>query len=207
MASISYCISVCNEHEELSKLLNQLIPNIDSEDELIILVDTSKVTPEVSKVINDFKNISSNITLIGAELNKDFSTFKNNFVTSASKDYIYQIDADELLTEESFISLKQILDFNPEIDMFFVPRENYVSGLTQNHINMWRWRVDEKNRINFPDYQQRLFKNNKKIKWKNKVHEVLEGHSSYAPLPEQYCLIHPKTIERQEQQNNFYNTL
>jgi hypothetical protein len=47
------------------------------------------------------------------------------------------------------------------------------------------------------------------IKWKNKVHEVLDGFKQYAHLPmeEDYSLYHPKTIERQIKQNKYYNTL
>jgi hypothetical protein len=56
----------------------------------------------------------------------------------------------------------------------------------------------------------RLFKLNKGIKWKNKVHEVLEGQTTLSTLPydtEDLCLYHIKLIEKQEKQNNFYNTL
>ena len=37
----------------------------------------------------------------------------------------------------------------------------------------------------------------------------LDGFKKYAPLPaeDEFCLLHPKTIERQEKQNEFYNTL
>ena len=47
------------------------------------------------------------------------------------------------------------------------------------------------------------------IKWKNKVHEVLEGHKTYATLPpmEDFAIYHPKKIDRQEKQNEYYNTL
>ncbi len=47
------------------------------------------------------------------------------------------------------------------------------------------------------------------IKWINKVHERLDGFKTYAPLPaeDEFCLLHPKTIEKQEKQNQFYNTL
>jgi hypothetical protein len=47
------------------------------------------------------------------------------------------------------------------------------------------------------------------IEWKNKVHEVIEGYKTMAQLPayEDLALYHPKTIERQEKQNNYYNTL
>ena len=63
--------------------------------------------------------------------------------------------------------------------------------------------------INWCDYQTRIVKNTPSIKWKNKVHEILEGYKQYAALPaeDEFCLLHPKTIERQEKQNSFYNTI
>ena len=80
---------------------------------------------------------------------------------------------------------------------------------TQKHINKWGWRVNENNWINFPDYQWRVYKNNSKIKWINKVHEKLIGYKTISHLPQsqEWCLIHDKTIEKQEKQNNFYDTL
>jgi hypothetical protein len=91
-----------------------------------------------------------------------------------------------------------------------VPRENYVTGLTLEHIQKWGWRVDIQNRVNYPDYQGRIYKNSPdRIKWQNKVHEVLTGYKQYATLPEVPALSinHTKTIEKQEKQNNYYNTL
>ena len=63
--------------------------------------------------------------------------------------------------------------------------------------------------INFPDLQPRILQNSPKINWDNKVHEVLMGHSTWATLPleDDYCLYHPKHIERQERQNNLYDLL
>lgn len=206
MSSISYCVTVSTEHVELTALLNQLSSNLDPEDELIVLVDTSKITPEVSKVIGDFK-VFNTIELIGSDLNKDFALFKNNFIDKATKDYIIQYDADELLSDELLTNLKPILEFNPQVDMFWVPRENYVTGITQEHIQKWGWRIDERGRINYNDPQARIFRNNKQIRWRNKLHEVLEGYKTYASLPDTHYIIHRKTIERQEQQNLFYNTL
>lgn len=63
--------------------------------------------------------------------------------------------------------------------------------------------------MQFPDFQPRIFKNTPEIKWKNKLHEVLDGYKSYANLPEmeEYALYHPKTIQKQEKQNSYYATL
>ena len=98
---------------------------------------------------------------------------------------------------------------SPTTDLFLVPRINTIEGLTQEHIQKWRWRVDEKGWVNFPDYQTRILQNSPKISWASKVHEVITGHNSFALLPaeESYCLIHHKHIARQEVQNQFYSTL
>ena len=93
--------------------------------------------------------------------------------------------------------------------MYWLPRINTVNGITNQHLQRWNWQMDSNERINFPDYQCRILKNIDRIKWENKVHEVIVGHTTEAKLPvnDMYCLRHPKTIERQERQNNFYNTL
>ena len=57
--------------------------------------------------------------------------------------------------------------------MFLVPRVNTVDGLTQEHINKWRWNVNKKGWVNWPDYQTRIIQNSPKIKWQNKVHEQI----------------------------------
>ena len=101
------------------------------------------------------------------------------------------------------------IENNPDTDIFWVPRINKVNGLTQAHIDKWGWNVCPKGRVNFPDYQCRILKNIPDIKWKNKVHEVLTGHKteSHIPANSEFCIHHIKDIERQEKQNEFYNTL
>ena len=90
-----------------------------------------------------------------------------------------------------------------------MPRVNIVEGLTQEHIDKWGWRVNEKGWVNFPDYQGRIYKNDKSIYWENPVHEVVVGAKkvSYFPTEEQFCLYHPKEIERQEKQNELYSKI
>jgi len=203
---ISYAIPVCNEHKELDRLLNFLISNKRLEDEIVVQADLSNTTKEVYQVIDQYKN---SIKLVEFGLKGNFGDFKNNLKANCSGEWIFQIDADEYLKEEFIQYLPEILQNNPTIDLFLLPRINTVEGLTQQHIDTWRWRVDEKGWVNFPDYQTRILQNSPKINWVNKVHEVLTGHNTYAMLPaeEFYCLIHPKTIERQEKQNTLYSVL
>ena len=204
MPSISYAISACNEHVELERLLNQLDHNIRDIDEVVIQLDAT-ATPAVEEVCYKYPAF----TLIQFPLNNDFASFKNNLKNKCSRDYIFQIDADEYPHPELLESLPSILEANDDTDVFLVPRINTVEGLTEQHIKQWGWNVTGDSRVNFPDYQWRIWKNIPKIKWINKVHERLDGFGLYTNFPplDEMCLYHPKTIDRQEKQNNYYNTI
>jgi glycosyltransferase involved in cell wall biosynthesis len=200
---ISYAIPVCNEDKELDRLLDQLVKDKGQEDEIIVQCDLGNTTPEVYSVIDKY---IQQITIIQFPLKGNFAAFKNNLKANCKGAWIFQIDADEYLSESLLANLPTILQSNPTVDLFLVPRVNTVEGLTQEHINKWQWRVDEKGWVNFPDYQTRILQNSPKINWASKVHEVLTGHNNYVLLPaeEAYCLYHPKGIERQERQNAYY---
>jgi hypothetical protein len=138
-----------------------------------------------------------------------FADWKNLLTSHCTGKYIFQIDADELPTEDLIVNLPYILEVNQNVDVLRVPRVNTVEGLTVQHIQKWGWNVNENGWVNWPDYQWRIYKNTPEIKWKNKVHEVLVGYKTLSHLPSQevYSIYHPKTIDRQERQNNYYNTL
>ena len=209
---ISYAIPVCNEHIELEKLLSFLVNHIDENDEIVVQCDQGNTTHEVHKVLGTFKaprGVKDPLKVITFPLNSHFSNFKNNLKEHCTGDWIFQIDADELPHESLIVNLKSLLEVNPTTEMFLVPRVNTVEGLTQTHIYQWRWNVNEKGWVNWPDYQTRIIQNNPKIKWQNKVHEQIVGISTKGALPmeEEWCLYHPKDIRKQEAQNNFYNTI
>ena len=209
---ISYAIPVCNEYIELEKLLSFLIKYIDENDEIIVQCDQGNTTPEVYKVLDSFKapvELKDPLKVIEFPLNGHFSNFKNNLKENCLGDWIFQIDADELPHESLITNLKELLKLNTNTEMLMVPRVNTVEGLTQEHINKWRWNVNEKGWVNWPDYQTRIIQNSPKIKWQNKVHEQIVGISTKGALPmeEEWCLYHPKNIKKQEIQNNFYDSL
>ena len=205
---ISYAITVCNEFIEIQRLLGFLLENKRDQDEIVILYDSKNGTKEVEQVLDHYNSITKYYTLHKSQFNSHFADWKNLLTSLCTGDYIYQIDADEMITAYVLDSLPEVLSHN-NVDVLKVPRINTVEGLTQEHVQKWGWRVDEKGWVNFPDFQWRIYKNNGKIKWKNKVHEILEGYNivSYLPTEEEWCLEHPKTIERQEKQNSYYNTL
>ena len=205
---ISYAITIHNEIEEIKYLLPLLLENIREEDEIVIQQDNTNLDEVVYTYLKS-QIEGTNIKYVQHSLNGDFSQFKNNLTDNCTGDYIFQIDADEYPNDYLLATLPQILEFNPSNEVYFVPRVNTVEGLTQAHIQKWGWRVNEKGWVNFPDHQMRIWKNKPEIRWVNKVHEVLKGYKSYAALPsdEEMSLYHPKEIDRQEKQNDFYEKL
>ena len=202
--NISYAITACNENKELNELLSFLLEHKRECDDIVVQVDKDNVTKEVSEVISKH-NLKEN----KFPLNGNFASFKNNLKKICSGDYIFQIDADELPSEEIVCNLHKIIESNLDIDLFLVPRVNIVQGITEDHISKWNWSQNDQGWINWPDYQYRIFKNNFNIKWKNKVHEVLVGAQTGTQLPQtiEYSLVHLKDIERQESQNSLYESL
>lgn len=216
---ISYAITVCNEFEEIQRLIPFLLENKREEDEIVVQQDagykqTSTHTPltpemEVNLYCGNLHDEGKIRFECGVALNNNFATFKNNLNSQCSGDYIFQIDADEMPHEYLITTLHPILKMNPELDLLSVPRINTVEGLTPEHIQKWMWHVNEKGWVNFPDYQNRIYRNASDIRWEGKVHEKITGFKVQTRLPpeENFCLYHPKEIERQEKQNNFYETI
>jgi hypothetical protein len=206
---ISYAIPVCNEVTEITKLLNFLEKHIDKKDEIIVLFDTNNGSPSVEQFLRAKSVNPTFFQWYPYHFDGHFANMKNHLKSLCTGDWILQFDADELPHESLITNLKEVLKLNPTTEMFLVPRVNTVEGLTQEHISKWRWNINEKGWVNWPDYQTRIIQNGPKIKWQNKVHEQIVGISTKGALPmeEEWCLYHPKDIKRQEAQNAFYDTL
>ena len=205
---ISYAITVCNEYDEIQRLIPLLLENKRKQDEIVVLFDQKNGDEKVAEYLTTFSKYP-NFQFWRGYFEGHFADWKNKLTEYCDGDYIFQIDADEYPNKMMFIHLPAILETNPNNEVYLVPRVNTVEGLTQEHINKWGWKVDSNNRVNWPDYQWRVWKNKPEIKWINKVHEVLNGYETYAALPEMeaLALYHPKDIVRQEKQNDYYDTL
>ena len=199
---ISYGITVHNEAEELQKLLQVLNKNIDKEDEIVVCVDgdDEKVEAVLGERVSENK-----IIVYKRKLDVNFADQKNSVIENSSGDYIFHIDADEYPNEILLQQLKQILEMN-DVDLVWIPRVNTVDGFTQEDVQRWGWRVNEKGWVNYPDYQARVFRNREDIRWTRPLHEYITGCKTYSHLPphEELSLYHPKTMEKQEKQNMFY---
>ena len=204
---ISFAITVCNELEEIKKLVPFLLEHKRPQDEIVVLYDNKNGNPEVLDFLLPY-NIKPNVqTWRGIDFDNNFADWKNKLNEYCVGDYIVQLDADEMFSKYIVQNINVIAGMNPDVDLFYLPSINTVEGLTQEHINKWGWNLNEKGHINFPDFQGRVFK--KDLRWSGRVHERIIGSKKYSMLPEDfvYCIQHHKTIERQERQNNYYDTL
>lgn len=205
---ISYAITVCNEFIEIQRLIAFLLKHKRIQDNIVVLYDSKNGDQEVESYLRSV-SINGELAWHKAEFQGHFADWKNHLTSLCDSDYIFQIDADEMPCTTIIESLPFILEQNPETEVYLVPRVNTVEGMTQDHMQQWGWNVNAEGWINWPDYQWRIFKNTPSIRWKNKVHEVLDGYKKYAHLPmeEDYSLYHPKTIDRQVRQNQYYENL
>ena len=203
---ISYSILTHNETKSLEKLLRFLVKWKADGDEIVILDDHSD--DEKTKQILDFYVSTKDIIYEQRSLNNDYATQKNYLKSMCSGDYSFNLDADEMISRWLIKNIHGILEDN-QIDLIYLPRINTVEGLTQQHIQQWGWNVNEEGWINFPDWQGRVFKNRPNIKWEKPVHEQLVGFQTYSHLPTEkpFCILHNKTIEKQEQQNEKYSAI
>ena len=205
---ITYAVTVCNEFIEIQRLVHHLLKNKRVQDDIVILYDSKNGNPDIETFLRSH-SVNGEFMWHKGKFEGHFADWKNKLNMLCTGDYIFQIDADEIPTKTLMDYLPDIIDANPAVDVLLVPRINTVEGLTQAHIAKWGWNITPPGWVNFPDYQWRIFKNKPEIKWKNKVHEQLEGYKIMSTLPseEEYCLHHPKTIDKQEKQNSYYDTL
>lgn len=200
---ISYAITVCDELSEFERLITALRPHLKAEDEIVVLVDTSKGCGEVFLEYSDVARIKYD------KFEGNFSVWKNKLNSYCTGDWIFQIDADEVPSWDLLADLHTILKTSELTECIAVPRTNTVKDITLEDMQRWHW-ADTQFGINWPDYQYRIYKNTPKIRWEGKVHERPVGFKYYSKFPEnrdKYKLIHDKTIEKQRKQNAYYSTI
>lgn len=206
---LSYAIPVKDEFIEIQRLLTFLLENKDQEDEIVVLWDSKNGDKGVETYLRKMNVEKSLFKWYPYEFDGHFANMKNHLNSLCTGDWIVQLDADEMITETFMFYVKESIKLNPEMHLFFIPRINTVEGLTQEHINKWGWSVNERGWVNYPDLQQRVYINDDRVEWKNKVHEQITGHDFYGIFPglEEISIHHHKDIARQERQNSYYETL
>jgi len=210
---ISYLVTTHNENESLKELFDLLFSYKENNE--IVFLDDFSTNPSTIKFYNDLKWAempSEHIQVHQHPLNNNYAKHKNYGKSLCKGKYVCQLDADELPSEYLLEVLPDIIKENPTIELFWIPRVNLFKGVTVEHCKQWAWVMDmsptfNEPRINFPDYQTRLFKNKPYIKWDRPLHEKIIGNANFCYLPkeENFAIYHNKTIEKQIETNLRYN--
>tara|TARA_Y100000310_G_scaffold157072_1_gene156487 strand:- start:1140 stop:3107 length:1968 start_codon:yes stop_codon:yes gene_type:complete len=136
------------------------------------------------------------VNLLHRKWANDFEIQKNNSLDAATQEWRIWIDADE--TYEP-IFWNQIAWYirdaeSRKVDCINMPRINTVEGVTQEFADQHGWNLSYFNWVNYPDYQQRIFKSH--CKFAGRTHERIINVKTDAALVGVHCK-HPKTLERQ----------
>ena len=195
MVRLTYSIQVCNESRELFSLLNFIVKVKDEEDNIHVVVDTNNITEKVEKVLAHF---SENITLFRRPFD-DFCKNSQFHADSATGDYVFGVDADEMPQEMLIKSIKNIIE-QSGAEIITIPRINIHPGATREFIEQSKFNVNEVGFINWPDYQTRIYKKCDHITWTDELHTKLTGTDKIVGLQAdpKLALWHIKSIEKQE---------
>ena len=198
--SFSYAITVHNE--SIKTLIDRLREYVSVSDEIVILDDYS--TNEET-----LRQISRADVVIRKKFLNHYGNHKNILFDFCKGAYIFQLDGDELPTEDLLKSIKTLVSNKPTIELFRIPRENYLDGLVDENTKQYKFKIDKKERINYPDYQGRIYKNKTHIRWVGTVHERITGHTTSYDLKQNTSnfILHRKELSKQIISNQKYNDI
>lgn len=204
---LSIGILVHDEAEELDRLLSAIGAYTAPWLEVVIVEDTA--TPEVRAVLETHR--SSVVHAVHSrKLDKNFADQRNFLKGKCRGRYILMLDADELPPGHVMANMARLLDFMDAnaLEVVALPRINLLTGGDLNSLPP-RYPVDERGWVGFPEYQNRLFRNDPALRWVNRVHERLIGYKRRMLLPaeEAYALLHRKDFDDFVRSNSYYDRI
>lgn len=211
---ISYLVCCHNEGRLLNGLIIQLANALDGNEDEIVMLDDFSTDAYTKSLLQDATKLPRT-RVVQHALNGDFGTHKTFGSRQCAGDFIAQLDADERLSQPMMDNIHAVLEANPTIDLYRLPRVNIVHGATVDDARRWGWHLSTLPEYgdapiinwNGGDYQSRIYRNDENIVWYKKLHETVGGAKIATMLPKEvdYAIIHEKTIDRQRAQNEFYN--
>jgi len=111
------------------------------QDEIVILYDENNGDARILDYLTPFNKLPNIQTWRSYDFHKNFADWKNLLNSYCKGDFIVSIDADEMISKYLIENLYQILEMNPSIDLYYVPRINTVSGIGLSHVEKWGWNI------------------------------------------------------------------
>ncbi len=165
--TVSLCMIVKNEAIDLAKCLKSVSPVVDE----MIVVDTGSTdnTRQLALVFG--------AKVYEFEWTNDFSEARNFSISKASGDWIFLLDADEVISPLDFRSLRKMVE-NPSkepVAYTFVTRNYMARANTIGWVaNDGKYDNEEAAEGWIPSHKVRLFPNDSRIRFEYPVHEMVE---------------------------------
>ena len=169
MATISLCMIAKNEEEWIEDCLNSLKTLVDE----IIVVDNGS-TDNTKRIVKQFTDKIFDLDILG-----DFSKLRNYSLDQASGDWILILDADELLSDDCKGQILRLVN-NAENNKKEFIGFKFDQRTYQVKEGVKPLKTTDKLEIrkHFSGFTSsnlvRLFKRSQRLRFRNKVHEVIE---------------------------------
>ena len=166
--NVSVVVNTKNEE----KYLAQCLSSVSWADEIIVVdMQSSDNTKAIAKQYTDLVYSCEDFGYV--------EPARNLAISYATGDWIFILDADEVIPDNVSISVRDIILKNEDVSMIAIPRRNYIGNYL---IKNSGWGMD---------YQPRLFKRGKVI-WKDIIHTwpEIEGKILYLDLLENFYIEH-----------------
>jgi len=126
---------------------------------------------------------------------KGYAAQKNSAIEKASGDWILSLDADEAVEPELMDEVRRVIERNPPVNGYYMPRKNYFLGRWIRHGGF------------YPDRKLRLFRRGRGRFGERPVHEVVRVDGPTGTL--NHALVHNAypTLEGYIQHMNRYSSL
>jgi len=162
---LSLCIAVYNEEKNLHYPLDSAIDFVDE----VVIVDGGST----DRTVEIAKSYGKKVRVIKTNNPKMFHQNKQKAIEAAKGEWILQLDADESLSDELKLEIKEIISNKVSYNGYWIPRKNWF--LT---------RFLEKGGV-YPDYTIRLYRNGYARFLCKDVHENVEikGEVGYLQNP------------------------
>jgi glycosyltransferase involved in cell wall biosynthesis len=144
---ISYAICTHNEGKYIETLLepfSQIMTQDDSNDREIVIVDDNSTDELTKSILHKYQEIyGARFHLSNHALDNDYASHKNHLNSLCSGEWIFNLDADEYVSQQFLLTIDSIIAANTGVEAFWVPRVNTVDGITREHIKHWNWTISK----------------------------------------------------------------
>jgi len=180
--TVSFCMIVKNEEKNLVKCLRSIRDIVDE----IIIVDTGS-TDKTKDIAQVFGSKVFDFPWTG-----DFSDARNHSLNQATGDWIFVLDADEVISSRDFDELKRLIRKKSSSPVAYsIVTRNYVHNVSLIGWapNSGQYPAEEAAAGWFPTTKVRLFPRRRDIFFSNPVHELLEHSLKRAKIPVFPCKV------------------